>query len=342
MNAAEISPQPSLVIPLAMSQNNFTSHTTAEELADAFAREIEGKNVLITGTSIDGIGFETARVLAKYANLVIITGYNTERLKLSEDAIKKAVPSANVRKLILDLSSLAAVRVAAAEVNAYPEPIHVLINNAAAAIAKFKVTVDNFENQMGTGHIGPFLFTNLITPKLIASTTSTYTPRVVFIASLGHALDNGVDFDTFAQPIPTKYKSIFGPYNETKSANVLAAIELSKRSRGKINAYSLHPGLIYTNIVANHNEETIADFKAYGLFDENGQRNKNYPWKTIPEGAATTVAAAFDPSLSDKPGAYLVDCKDASETIAPHSSDPANAARLWAVTEKVIGQAFEF
>ncbi|KAJ6546683.1 hypothetical protein DFH09DRAFT_1039921 [Mycena vulgaris] len=323
-----------------MSQNNFTSQTTADEVADTFAREIEGKNVLITGTSLEGIGFEAARAVAKYANLVIITGYNAERLQLSEDSIRKDVPSANIRKLVLDLSSLAAVRAAAAEVNAYPEPLHVLINNAAAAVTKFKVSVDNLENQMATGHIGPFLFTNLLVPKLIASTTATYTPRVVFVSSLGHSFDNGVDFDTFAQPDPTKYNSVFGPYNETKSANILTAIELSKRSRGKINAYSLHPGLIFTNI--NHKEESLAEFKERGVLDEDGGPNKDLVWKTIPQGAATTVAAAFDPSLSDKPGAYLIDCQAANDQIAPHSSDPANAARLWAVTEKVIGQTFEF
>ncbi|KAJ7437780.1 hypothetical protein FB451DRAFT_1416621 [Mycena latifolia] len=260
----------------------------------AFSPEIEGNNVtvLITGTSIDGIRFETARVPGKYANLVITTRYNPERcvfhnivgsnrfkfVQLSEEAIKKVVPSAIVRKLTLDLSVL----------------------------RSFYTVV------MATGDIGPFLFTNLVAPKLIASTTAAYTPRVVFISSVSHALDNGVDFNTFTQPIPMKYKTIFDLYNETKSANILTAIELSKRSRRKINAY-----MIYTNIIANHNEETIADFKAYGLFDENGQCNKNYVWKTIPEGAATTVAAVFDPALSELLG--------------------DNTVRLWAVTEKVIG-----
>jgi NAD(P)-dependent dehydrogenase (short-subunit alcohol dehydrogenase family) len=106
--------------------------------------------VLVTGTSPNGIGFETARVIAKHANLVIITGYNLERygiyfsitrapnprninaepavctrLKLSEDAIKREVPTANIRPLVLDLSSLAAVRTTAAEINAYPEVLHV-------------------------------------------------------------------------------------------------------------------------------------------------------------------------------------------------------------------------
>ncbi|KAJ6579985.1 NAD-P-binding protein [Mycena vulgaris] len=350
-----------------MSGNSFTLKTTAEQVADTFAHKIASKNVLITGTSLGGIGFETARAISKYANLVIITGYSSERLKLSEDAIKKDVPSANIRKLILDLSSLAAVRIAATEVNAYPEPLHVLqpmplgnvltmldenfrsapsvltsavINNAAAPIAPFKVTVDNLEMQMATGHVGPFLFTNLLVPKLIASATVSYTPRVVFVSSLAHAFDNGIDFATLAQPDPSKYDTMLNPYNETKSANVLTAIELSRRSHGKLNGYSLHPGTIETNI--HHKPESEDAFKAYGVLDADGRPNPNFPRKTIPQGAATTVVAAFDPSLSDKPGAYLDDCKDASDKIAPHSSDPVNASELWAATEKLIGQSFEF
>ncbi|KAJ7480998.1 NAD-P-binding protein [Mycena latifolia] len=324
-----------------MSQNTFGFHTTASEVADVFASEIKGKNVLITGTSLEGIGFETARSIANYANLVIITGYNSERLQLSEDAIKKEVPSANIRKLTLDLSSLAAVRIAAAEVSAYTEPLHVLINNAAAAIANFKVTVDNLENQMATGHIGPFLFTNLLVPKLLASATATFTPRVVFVASLAHTFDKGIDIDTLGKPDPAKYDTIFKPYNETKCANILTAIELSRRSRGKVNAYSLHPGMIYTNITQK--PDSLEAFKAYGVLDAEGRPDSTvYQWKSIPEGAATTVAAAFDPSLSDKPGAYLDDCKDATDKIAPHSSDPASASRLWEVTEQIIGQSFEF
>ncbi|KAJ7505911.1 hypothetical protein B0H11DRAFT_1851170 [Mycena galericulata] len=322
--------------------SEFSFHTTAEEVADTFAREIKGRNVLITGTSLGGIGFETARVLAKYANLVIITGYNAERLQLAEDAIKKDVPHANIRKLTLDLSSLAAVRTAAAEVNAYPEPLHVLLNNAAAAVTKFSVTVDNLEKQMATGHIGPFLFTNLILPKILAAGTAGYVPRVVFVASSAHAAGTGVDIATLGKPDPAKYTSIFGPYSETKSANILTAIELSKRSRGKINAYSLCPGLISTNI--NSREEDLAAFVEFGLRDKDGGPSDKLgvAWKTIGQGAATTVRAAFDPTLSEKPGSYLFDCQVDNEKVAPHSSDLVNASNLWDATEKIVGQSFEF
>ncbi|KAJ6554930.1 hypothetical protein DFH09DRAFT_1493832 [Mycena vulgaris] len=318
----------------------FSFTTTAEEVATAFAHEIKGKNVLLTGTSINGIGFETSRAIAKHANLLIITGHNAERLKLAEQAIKQEIASANLRPLILDLSSLAAVRKAAAEVNAYPEPLHVLIHNAAAPIGLFKLTVDNLESQMATDHIGPFLFTKLLSPKLLATRTADYTPRVVLVSSSGHGFGTGVNFNTFGKPEPAGYEPMEA-YYQAKSANVLTAIELSKSSKGQINAYSLHPGSIYTNMMR---EEAVAGLQALGVLGPDGlpHEDKKSNFKTIPQGAATTMVAAFDPGLNDKPGAYLHDCSAANHLIAPPSSDPANAEKLWTLTESIIGETFSF
>ncbi|KAK7015239.1 hypothetical protein R3P38DRAFT_3570543 [Favolaschia claudopus] len=316
----------------------FSFATTAEEVATAFASEIKGKNVLATGTSLNGIGFETARVISKYANLVIITGYNEERLKLSEDALKQDVPSANIRRLILDLSSLAAVRKTAAEVNAHSEPIHVLVHNAAAPLGPFKLTVDNLEKQIATAHIGPFLFTKLILSKILPAGSSSYVPRVVFVSSGAHAFGNGINFDTIGKPNKDKYQPL-DAYTQGKSANILMGIELSKRSNGRINAYSLHPGVIYTNI--NQKEESIAVMQSFGVLGPDGKPStERFEWKTIPQGAATTVAAAFDPRLDDVPGAYLDDSTVANDAVALHSSDPANAKKLWEVTEEIIGEKF--
>ncbi|KAJ6518271.1 NAD-P-binding protein [Mycena vitilis] len=324
-----------------MSLPTFTAATTAEEVTTTFAKQIQGKNVLITGTSINGIGFETARVLAKHANLVIITGYNTERLKLSEEAIKKETPGANIRQLVLDLSSLAAVRKAAAEVNKYSEPIHVLIHNAAAGGSKELVpTPDGLEPQIATAHFGPFLFTKLLTPKLLAASTASFTPRVVLVSSLAHAFGPGLDFDVLAKPDPAKYAN-FSAYGAAKSANVLFASELSKRSGGKIKAYSLHPGAIYTNIVQK--EQNKDDLIAIGALKPDGTPStEKFEWKTIPQGAATTVAAAFDTRLEDKAGAFLSDACVANEQVAPHSSNPENAAKLWTISEEVVGEKFTF
>ncbi|KAJ7196079.1 hypothetical protein GGX14DRAFT_673788 [Mycena pura] len=256
---------------------SFSLSTTAEEVADTFAEEIKGKNVLITGTSMDGIGFETARVLAKHANLVVITGYNSERLQAAEDALNKEFPTARIRPLVLDLSSLAAVRKAAAEVNAYPETLNVnsitqnvhhnnlvqvLIHNAAAKVAPFKLTEDNLETQMATDHVGPFLLTKLLVGKMLATANDIHTPRVVFVSSIGHALCAGINFRTLMHPDPESYDAS-DAYNQAKAANVLTAIELSKRSRGRINAYSLHPGSVYTNIMQ---QEAIPMLQKLGEF----------------------------------------------------------------------------
>ncbi|KAJ6453109.1 NAD-P-binding protein [Mycena sanguinolenta] len=288
-----------------------------------------------------GIGFEAARVIAKYANLVIITGYNSERLQLSEDAIKKDVPSANIRQLVLDLTSLTSVRKAAAEVNAYAEPLHVLIHNAAATgdADGLKLTVDGFERQITAAQFSPFLLTKLIAPKLLATHSASFTPRAVMVSSIGHM--NGVmDFDTMAHPDPAKFDP-GARYDMTKSCNILFAAELTRRAKGKLNGYSLHPGLINTNIVQLEGNKAVLIEK--GVLKADGSLNMDsIPWKTIPEGAATTVAAAFDTRLDATPGAYLVDCVAANSLIAPHASNQENANKLWTYTEDILGDKFTF
>ncbi|KAF7358248.1 Short-chain dehydrogenase/reductase family protein [Mycena venus] len=288
--------------------------------------------VLITGTSLNGIGFETALAIAKRANLVTIMGYNADRLKLSEDAIKKEVPTANIRRVILNLSSLTAVRKAAEVVNADPEPLH------------------------------------LLAPKLLAAAMPGYTPRVVFVSSVAHAFGAGVDFATLEHPDPAKYRASLA-YFQAKSANILAAIELqafqgaqkgrkkgvkkgAKRAskRATVNDPNVHSVLrrqlnwdlvIFTNLVQK--EESIAELQSMGFLGPDGRpSSEKFQGKTIPQAAATTVAAAFDPWLNDKAEAYLDDCAVATESVSPHSSDPANAEKLWVITEKIIGEKFTF
>ncbi|KAJ6618069.1 hypothetical protein B0H10DRAFT_2031167 [Mycena sp. CBHHK59/15] len=161
---------------------------------------------------------------------------------------------------------------------------------------------------MATNHIGPFLLTKLLTQKILAAGTATYC---------GHALWGTAQYQSMET------------YFQTKSANILTAIELSKRSKGKINAYSVHPGMIYTNIIQNG--DSLAAMQAIGVLDADG--------KPTTEG---TVAAAFDTQLNDKPGAYLSDSTEANKHVAPHSSDPGNAEKLWTTTEEIIGETFTF
>ncbi|KAJ7653203.1 short-chain dehydrogenase [Mycena polygramma] len=313
--------------------------TTSDEVATAFADQIKGKNVLITGTSVNGLGFESARVIAKYAKLVIITGYNLERLKASAKALKAQVPGANIRPLVLNLASLDAVRSAAAEVNAYPEHIDVLINNAASSLCSFSLTTDGFERQIATAHLGPFLFTALILPKILASQTTSSTPRVVYVASGAHAWCDGVDFEELERPNPSTYKGMRA-YAQAKSANILTAIELTRRAAGRIHAYSLTPGAVSTNFVESG--EARSELLAYGIITEDGKPNLNvgFPWKTLPQAAATIIVAAFDPSLEDKPGCYLANAVENNKGIKPHSSDPVTAEKLWTLSERLVGVKF--
>ncbi|KAJ7062114.1 hypothetical protein C8F01DRAFT_1251929 [Mycena amicta] len=309
-------------------------------------RILTALQVLITGTSLKGIGFEAARALAPYVNLLVITGYNAERLKLSEDALKKEFPGAKIRTLTLDLSSLASVRKAAAEVNAYPEPLDVLIHNAAT-VGTYYLTEDDIEIQISTAHFGPFLLTKLLASKLLSARTDGFVPRVVYVSSKAHTTGiTGIDFTKLrrgdapeeAGTVPVLFKR----YAEVKTANVLMAAELSRRAKGQLRAYSLHPGMIPTN--GFEKDVFIPTFKQLGVIGDHGKPIENSfdKWKTLPQGAATTLVAAFDPRLDDTPGAYLVDGVVAPEQVAAYAADPDNAEKLWTLTEEILGERFEF
>ncbi|KAF7302606.1 Short-chain dehydrogenase/reductase family protein [Mycena chlorophos] len=320
-----------------MSTPAFTAKTTAKEVADAFAEQIKGKTVLITGTSLKGLGFTTAQAFAKNAGLVIITGRSLPKLKETEAALKAEYPSANIRPLVLDLASRASVRKAAAEVNAYPEPLHILIHNAATIIGPFALNEDKLESQFSSDHVSPFLLTKLLAPKLLASTTTAFAPRVIFVSSLAHTFAS-IDWETAAKPDASKYSAI-NAYAQAKVANVLAAKELTRRSKGKIQSFSLHPGTIATGEAP----ENVATLKEIGIYTPEGKPNlEAAQWKTREEGSATTIAAAVDPSLEGKGGAYLVDSVLADDQVSAFGADPANARKLWDLTEELLGEKFTF
>ncbi|KAJ7717996.1 hypothetical protein B0H16DRAFT_1610068 [Mycena metata] len=325
--------------PMALK---FGHNTTAEEATTLLANEIRGKNVLITGTSLNGLGFEAARTIAKHANLVIITGYNLARLRRSEIELKRNVVKANIRTLVLDLASLAAVRTAAAEVNAYNEPIHVLINNAASALCDFTLTPDGFEHQMAVDHFGPFLFTALILPKILSSCSATFTPRILYVSSSAHAWVDGVDFAELEHPTENAHNPMTA-HAQAKSANILIASELARRVGGRVNVYSLTPGAVETGFFMKASEEGREEMLLRDIIREDGTVSRNaFPWKTVAQGAATLVTAAFDPSLNDKPGCYLSNSMEHNAGVAPHAADPVQAQELWALSERLAGVRFSF
>ncbi|KAI8576450.1 hypothetical protein K450DRAFT_256819, partial [Umbelopsis ramanniana AG] len=319
-----------------MSNKNFGFHTEADEVATYFENDIKGKTVLITGCTWGGLGAEAARVISKHhAGLVIVAGRKQEALDDTIEKIKAETPSANLRSLIIDLASLESVRHAAAEVNAYSEPIDVLINNAAIMASPYHTTKDGFEAQIGTNHIGPFLFTNLILPKVLASKTGA--PRIVNVSSVGHILSPIRIDDPFFDNGNAYQK--WTAYGQSKTANMLFARELSNRYKSKgLTAFSLHPGGIHTNLGRDVKpEEFLTPMSDY---DGNVIDWSKAVFKTIPSGTSTHIVAAFDPKIASDSGAYLDDCQIAMDHAKPYAKDDTQAEKLWALSEQIVGQKF--
>lgn len=320
-----------------MSQ--FGHSTTVEEAAERFSDQINGKIVLVTGVSPNGIGLETARGIALHSpSLLILAARSPSKLSEADAIIKAAAPNVKTRLLQLDLSSFRTVRAAAEEVNSWAEPIDVLINNAGVMACPFALSEDGIETQFATNHIGTFLFTNLIMKNILASGKGA---RIVNVSSRGHRygpvrfedwnFGNGKDYD------PTL------AYGQSKTANILFSVSLAEKLKAKgLVAFSLHPGAIWTNLGRHIPTEA---WKARGILDENGnvQNTAEWTFKTLSQGASTTVVAAFDPTIVQNSGAYLVDCQVSHDDVAmPYAFDKYNAEKLWKLSEDLVGQKFEY
>lgn len=317
---------------------DFGFETTSDEAAAALAGQIRGKTILVTGATPGGIGFETARALAKHQpKLVIVAGRREEVLNDAIRKIKEDTPDANLRPLIIDLASFESVKAAAKQVNQYEEPIDVLINNAAIMAPPYHVTKEGFEAQFGTNHLGPFLFTALIFNRVLAS--STREPRIINVASRGHILCP-ILFDDYGFSDGKKYNK-WHAYGQSKTANMLFSKELAKRYKDKgLVSFSLHPGVIATNLsrdVHESQEEKLGRTTYDGILYYSVNSTKQ---KTVSQGASTTIVAAFDPSLKPYSGSYLQDCRIDNESPRDYALDEANAEKLWALSENLVETNF--
>lgn len=165
--------------------SNYTNKTTVQELVTDYASIIKGKVILTTGVTPGGLGASFVEAIAEASPaLLILAGRNEAKNQKTADAITAKNPNVKTRNLVLDLSSLKAVRKAAEEVNSWDDvpQIDVLVNNAAIMAVDYALTEDGFESQFATGHLGHFLFTNLIIEKVLAAKD----PRVVSVSSDGH------------------------------------------------------------------------------------------------------------------------------------------------------------
>lgn len=263
------------------------------------------------------------------------------------DELNASHPTVNVKPLPLNLLSFTDVRKAADTLKSWADvpQIDILINNAGIMAVPYKLTEDGFETQFQTNHLSHFLFTNLIMDKILASNA----PRVIFVSSgvhrIGHIRWSDYNFNE------GKHYQRWLAYGQSKTANALTALALAERLSSKgVLSFSLCPGTIYTNLAA-HGLDDQASFAADLTEMDNIYGNKwlwgmaDMKFKTLDQGAATHVFAAFDNSIKEHNGAFLSDCHIADpflEEVYSWATSKVDAERLWKLSEKLVGQVFNF
>ena len=306
---------------------SFGATSTTDEVLEGI--DLTGKRVLVTGAST-GLGEETTRALAAHGAAVTMALRDPERGAAAAVRIHESVPEANLDVRLLDLASLADVRRFAAEFLADHERLDVLVNNAGVMACPQAATVDGFELQIGTNHVGHFLLTQLLMPVLGEGS------RVVALSSAGHRFSD-VDLDD-----PDFERTEYEPwvaYGRSKTANALFAVELDRRLRERgAHAYSLHPGGIMTELGRHLTEETMATLTS------SIPAGQSMDWKTVPQGAATTCTRRRRPSSRDAAGPTSRTARSPCATTIPsrgaasarYAIDPASAEALWTRSEEWV------
>ena len=194
--------------------------TDAWSLADI--PDQAGRTILVTGTTVGGLGHHTALELARRGGRVVLAGRTEARLDETAATIRDEFPAAALEQLVVDLSDLGSVRRAAADAAAYG-PIDVLVNNAGVMGTAYQRTADGLELQMATNHFGPFLLTGLLLPQLVASEAAT----VVTVSSNYHRMARSAPLgDPTVQA--GRYRK-WGAYAQSKLSNLLFTYELDRR-----------------------------------------------------------------------------------------------------------------
>jgi NAD(P)-dependent dehydrogenase (short-subunit alcohol dehydrogenase family) len=311
----------------------YGAQTTTDELLEG--RDLTGLRVLVTGASA-GLGVETARALAAHGAGVVMAVRDLAKGEQAAQAVSDgAAPKATVELAELDLASLASVRACTDRLLAEGKPLNVLIANAGVMACPQGKTADGFETQFGTNHLGHFVLVNRLLPLLLGGTPS----RVVVLTSSGHRFSD-VDLDD-----PGFEQTAYDPwvaYGRSKTANALFALALDRRLRDRgVRACAVHPGGIQTELGRHLTPQMIEALMQRFWRDE-------FKWKSIPEGAATSVWAAVVADADEIGGRYCEDCGMAQPTDDPgarsgvrsYATDAEHAEELWARSEELVGEEF--
>jgi NAD(P)-dependent dehydrogenase (short-subunit alcohol dehydrogenase family) len=310
--------------------------TTDQVLQDV---NLSGKRVLVTGVSA-GLGVETARALAAHGASVVGAARNLPKAQAATEQVRTQASNGGSLDLVqLDLASLESVRRCADGLLAAGKPFDVIIANAGVMACPKGKTVDGFETQFGTNHLGHFVLVNRIASLLKAGS------RLVNLSSAGHRYaDVNLEDPNFDH---TPYEE-FIAYGRSKTANVLFAAEFDRRHKASgIRATAVHPGGIQTEL-GRYMTDQVRDRLIANINASLPKGAAPFSWKSIPQGAATSVWAACVANAEAIGGRYCEDCHVAEVASAPglragvqaYALDPQHAQALWRKSEEMVGERF--
>ena len=317
--------------------NSFGATSTTDEVLQGV--HLTGKRVLITGVSA-GLGVETARALAAHGAQVVGAARDLSKAQAATQQVRAQAASGGSLDLVqLDLASLDSVRRCADLLLAERKPFDLIIANAGVMACPKGKTVDGFETQFGTNHLGHFVLVNRIASLLRESA------RLVNLSSAGHRFaDVDLEDPNFEH---TPYAE-FVAYGRSKTANALYAVEFDRRHKAHgVRATAVHPGGIQTEL----SRHLTAEARGKLIAQINASHPKGAPpfsYKTVPQGAATSVWAACVADAEAIGGRYCEDCHVAEVVttpglrggVQPYALDPQRAQALWQKSEEMVGERF--
>jgi NAD(P)-dependent dehydrogenase (short-subunit alcohol dehydrogenase family) len=321
---------------LTMTHTFGATSTTDEVLR---GMNLSGKRVLVTGVSA-GLGVETARALAAHGAEVIGAARDLAKAQGATEQVRtQAARGGSLHLVQLDLASLDSVRRCADGLLAAGKPFDVIIANAGVMACPKGITVDGFETQFGTNHLGHFVLVNRVASLLRPGS------RLVNLSSAGHRY---ADVDLEDPNFEHSPYAEFTAYGRSKTANVLFAVEFDRRHKASgVRATAVHPGGIRTELSRHMTPEAMAKLIA----EINASQPKGaapFSWKSIPQGAATSVWAACVADAEAIGGRYCEDCHVAEVVtvpglrggVRPYALDPQRAQALWQKSEEMVGERF--
>ncbi|MFG1423502.1 SDR family NAD(P)-dependent oxidoreductase [Roseixanthobacter liquoris] len=318
----------------------FGANSTTDDVLSGI--DLRGKRALVTGVSA-GLGVETARALAAHGMQVVGAARDLAKAEAATARVRSEAANGGGLELVqLDLASLANVRACADRLLADGRTFDLVIANAGVMATPLGHTADGFETQFGTNHLGHFVLVNRIAALIAPG------GRLVNVSSAGHRYsDVDLEDPNFAH---TPYEPLVA-YGRSKTANILFAVAFDRRHRARgVRATALHPGGIQTELGRHIGYATLEQMLARINADLAAEGKPPFQWKTIPQGAATSVWAGVVADAAAVGGRYCENChvsevtegliNAGSEGVRGYALDPEHAEALWTKSEDMVGERF--